>query len=1250
MESPGVAHTGSSGSGGLSVVFTEDRLRGSDRHTTAASSMLSLVSSASPTALSSSTADCTFTEGSLRVGDFPGEPPRRRRRVSFDPGDHGTTVCLVPARAPDCHRNPTEGAVPADKTTTASGKVTLAPDSRPAMETVLPQRGTEKLGKEVEKFAAQDCEKAGLIAATPLPASTASLPQASIFCLPPAALSSGPVREIPDVQHTQENGAVVSGANDSACGSALSPTRASSPGGLFEGLTVSTSSSLTDDSSTPSVPGLFSKPMQSALAAAAIGTDVSDMSLPGAVVDVPGGQGQERSREGEAHQEHFLSSSTTGGTEPGGYQSPGESVECSEQTASVLGVSHRWIPISAAEPPATADASSPVGLSLSSEETLLALSIPVSSSSHLCGSEPCVGPQPETAAQVSPSVPQPDERDTSLRGPPGGAADTGNVLCTSSGFQTAASSSGSDGDGRDAHSSGDVSVRRSSFDSDSTELASEGPLEAAGSESRSVGCGEATCSPSCGGPWGCFSCMRRVLASEVDIARTSSVHTKLLDVYERLCVVIGLTLRHQKTLQQLASSLTVVHRHQEQRRTSGGDSTLRQDAITLAYARQLLLQVQREYCHVVDLASVVSCDSTVIRQLWNRVSGRGGRGKRAKELSEAEAESGSRAQSNSARGNGRQRAVQRPVSGSSNMGAEGIAADSPVTPGRSRRKSGNNATDAALQEIRLALCRLSEAGQATIASAGMRGGPGSSLPPAGSSPFSRPDPSDPMRKSAEVGPEMAVLLQALRYEQTEEKRFLGATATEVPGPRRVVVDITGAGCPAKDVRPDSPRGSWDSVRGDSKPSLSGKRGPDTQANTSGRPCTRGRSSNAVASDESLERGSCEDGKGGVMSRRGSGELAAATTNQGQERSCAVWRRAAGGQRVDGNAEVIAKAGAAECWDVKGYRGTAGLALDGGEPRNPDLVERAASGARRANGRRSSDPGSALTLSTSVGAHGSATTASSTSVYCRGSNVRHQEDPYPHNVMIQLIQPLPTGIKLELKSNRSATSGAGASTCSQEEEQQQSAPREYALRVSLTRHETKYCSFHASHGILPAYNDAVRMRNKHAGLPFSLPLMTLEDLQARKELLDRGEALPNHGPDEAFMTVQERITYYKQLAAAEAAVARVAAVPQSSGCAAPLLTSEVAASGQQSSSSSGLRSLLHTSSQTTATPRLRSRCRNYREARAAARQPGSGANSSGSGFNGASHFSPGTNYGQSQASAGAKRCDVVGVETNSNRAG
>lgn len=102
-------------------------------------------------------------------------------------------------------------------------------------------------------------------------------------------------------------------------------------------------------------------------------------------------------------------------------------------------------------------------------------------------------------------------------------------------------------------------------------------------------------------------------------------------------------------------------------------------------------------------------------------------------------------------------------------------------------------------------------------------------------------------------------------------------------------------------------------------------------------------------------------------------------------------------------------------------------------------------------------------------------------------------------MIQLIQPLPTGIKLELKSNRSGTSGASAAASLQEEDQQQSAPREYALRVSLTRHETKYCSFHASHGILPAYNDAVRMRNKHAGLPFSLPLMTLEVSAHQREV-------------------------------------------------------------------------------------------------------------------------------------------------------
>ncbi|PFH38264.1 hypothetical protein BESB_006050 [Besnoitia besnoiti] len=150
---------------------------------------------------------------------------------------------------------------------------------------------------------------------------------------------------------------------------------------------------------------------------------------------------------------------------------------------------------------------------------------------------------------------------------------------------------------------------------------------------------------------------------------------------------------------------------------------------------------------------------------------------------------------------------------------------------------------------------------------------------------------------------------------------------------------------------------------------------------------------------------------------------------------------------------------------------------------------------------------------------------STSVYSRGSNVRHAEDPFPHCLMIQLIQPLPTGIKLEMKAHRPSSTpadGAGDST-------KQGAPREYALRVSLTRHDTKYISFHSLRGILPAYNEAVRLRNKFAALPFLLPTMTLKELEKRKSLLEEGALLPGHGPREAFMTVQQRMTYYRQVA-------------------------------------------------------------------------------------------------------------------------
>ncbi|KEP65540.1 UNVERIFIED_CONTAM: hypothetical protein HHA_246995 [Hammondia hammondi] len=152
-------------------------------------------------------------------------------------------------------------------------------------------------------------------------------------------------------------------------------------------------------------------------------------------------------------------------------------------------------------------------------------------------------------------------------------------------------------------------------------------------------------------------------------------------------------------------------------------------------------------------------------------------------------------------------------------------------------------------------------------------------------------------------------------------------------------------------------------------------------------------------------------------------------------------------------------------------------------------------------------------------------SSSTSVYSRGSNVRHEQDPYPHSLMIQLIQPLPTGIKLEMKAHRPSSS---TPTSIIGETSEQPVPREYALRVSLTRHDTKYMSFHSLRGILPAYNEAVRLRNKFAGLPFVLPALTLEELQKRKGALEQRIPLRGHGPREAFMTVQQRMTHYRQV--------------------------------------------------------------------------------------------------------------------------
>lgn len=130
-------------------------------------------------------------------------------------------------------------------------------------------------------------------------------------------------------------------------------------------------------------------------------------------------------------------------------------------------------------------------------------------------------------------------------------------------------------------------------------------------------------------------------------------------------------------------------------------------------------------------------------------------------------------------------------------------------------------------------------------------------------------------------------------------------------------------------------------------------------------------------------------------------------------------------------------------------------------------------------------------------------------------------------MIQLIQPLPTGIKLELKSHKATAKASASAAADAAQSGGMHAPREYALRVSLTRHETKYCSFHSLHGILPAYNEAVRLRNRFAGLPFHLPPLTVADLARRKTLLESGAPLPGHGPQEAFMTVQERTIFYKQ---------------------------------------------------------------------------------------------------------------------------
>nr|CEL70685.1 TPA: hypothetical protein BN1204_063665 [Neospora caninum Liverpool] len=161
-------------------------------------------------------------------------------------------------------------------------------------------------------------------------------------------------------------------------------------------------------------------------------------------------------------------------------------------------------------------------------------------------------------------------------------------------------------------------------------------------------------------------------------------------------------------------------------------------------------------------------------------------------------------------------------------------------------------------------------------------------------------------------------------------------------------------------------------------------------------------------------------------------------------------------------------------------------------------------------------GREITLQSSIVPGGSGI---STSVYSRGSNVRHEEDPYPHSVMIQLIQPLPTGIKLEMKAHR-PTSSTPTNVAGDTSEQP--VLREYALRVSLTRHDTKYISFHSLRGILPAYNEAVRLRNKFAGLPFRLPALTFE---VRPVV---AIPLSGHGPREAFMTVQQRMTYYRQV--------------------------------------------------------------------------------------------------------------------------
>lgn len=136
-----------------------------------------------------------------------------------------------------------------------------------------------------------------------------------------------------------------------------------------------------------------------------------------------------------------------------------------------------------------------------------------------------------------------------------------------------------------------------------------------------------------------------------------------------------------------------------------------------------------------------------------------------------------------------------------------------------------------------------------------------------------------------------------------------------------------------------------------------------------------------------------------------------------------------------------------------------------------------------------------------------------------------------------------------------------------------------------------------------------------------------------------------------MTVQERITYYKQLAAAEAAVARVTGVPEPATCA-PVLSPSLQnpASLQQPSSSFGRRTTVYGFSENAAASRLRSRSRSFREARAALRRTGSGANGSTSGTDSDRHFHVKTGCGQPRAFTLPAAHESAGLQGNSGRAG